>query len=318
MEKLAELTMTYTPPKLSWPKDWFIKLLSLLFAIFLWYFVSSEDRVDMNVQIPVEIVNLPRDLIISNQYKTSLDITVSGPRGLIRKISPGITRSIDLSKATPGNMVIANEPDAISVPRGVTVLRITPTHITLSLDRLIKKTLAIKPVTRGNLPDEYELGTITITPDALDVTGPQDVLGDETIIQTKPIDLRDITASTSIQVSLDLKQEVADLIGASAVSAHIEIKDKLIEKELSKIEILPTGLTPNQTARLIPTRLNIKALMPMTLAKKKNKPLGDLFSATVNLQGLPPGTHDIKPVINGPPEVTIQQISPESVEVIIQ
>lgn len=319
MEELVEHTMIpYTPPKLSWPKDWFIKLLSLLFAIFLWYFVSSEDRVDMNVQIPVEIVNLPRDLIISNQYKTSLDITVSGPRGLIRKISPGITRSIDLSKAAPGNLVIANEPDSISVPRGVTVLRITPTHITLSLDRLIKKNLAIRPITRGNLPDEYELGLITVLPETLDVTGPQDVLGDERVILTKPIDLEDITASTSKQVSLDLKPEVAELIGASAVSVQIEIKDRLIEKELGKIEISPTGLTPNHTAKLVPSRLSIRALMPMTLAKKKNKTIGDLFSATVNLQGLPVGNHDIKPVITGPPEVTIQKISPESIEIIIE
>ncbi|MBA3013802.1 MAG: YbbR-like domain-containing protein [Proteobacteria bacterium] len=308
----------YTPPKLSWPKDWFIKLLSLLFALFLWYFVSSEDRVDINVQIPVEIVNLPRDLIISNQYKTSLDITVSGPRGLIRKISPGITRSIDLSKATPGNMVIANEPDSISVPRGVTVLRITPTHITLSLDRLIKKTLAIKPISHGKLPEEYELKAITIQPETLDVTGPQDILGDETIIQTNPIDLSDITASTSKQISLDLKPEVAELIGASAVSAHIEINDKLIEKDLARIEISPTGLTPNLTAKLVPSRLNIRVLIPMVMAKKQSKTLGDLFSATVNLQDLPAGNHDIKPVINGPPEVTIQKISPESVGVMIQ
>lgn len=150
------------------------------------------------------------------------------------------------------------------------------------------------------------------------MTGPQDVLDGETVIHTKPIDLSDVSASSSKQVDLDLEPEVAELIGASAVSAHIEVKDKMIEKEIAKIEITPTGLTPNLTAKLAPSRLSVKVLIPMVLAKKQARALDDLFTATVNLQGLPPGNHEIKPVITGPPEVTIQQIEPESIKITIQ
>jgi YbbR domain-containing protein len=308
----------YAPPKLSWPKDWFIKLISLLFAIFLWYFVSSEDRVDMNIQVPVEIVNLPRDLVISNPYKNSLDVTVSGPRGLIRRISQGISRSIDLSKATPGNLVIANDPDSISVPRGVNVLRINPTHITLLLDRLIKKELPIKAITHGRLPEEYELVSIAVQPPQLDVAGPQEILGQEVLLQTKPIDLTDVTASTSKQISLDLSTKMADLIGDPMVTAQIEIKDKMIEKEVGRIEVTPTGLPPTKTVKISPTRLTIKTLMPMALAKRQGKTVGDLFTATVNLDGLQPGPHKVTPILKPPPEVTIEQITPETVTVEIK
>jgi YbbR domain-containing protein len=308
----------YTSPKLSWPKDWFMKLISLLFAIFLWYFVSSEDRVDMSVQVPVEIVNLPRDLIVANQYKNTLDVTVSGPRGLIRKISTNISRSIDLSKATPGNTVIANEPDSIAVPRGINVLRINPTHITLVLDRLIKKDLPIKAITQGKLPEEYELVSITMQPGRLEVDGPQDILGRETVMLTIPIDLSDVTSSTSKQVALDLKPGVADLIGDPLVSANIEIKDKMVERDINRIEIMPTGLLQPHTAKLSPSRLAVKVLMPMVLAKKQSKKIDELFSATINLEGLSPGAHEIKPMVKAPPEVTIQEISLETVVVEIK
>lgn len=308
----------YTPPKLSWPKDWFMKLISLVFAIFLWYFVSSEDRVDMNVQVPVEIVNLPRDLIISNQYKNTLDVTVSGPRGLIRKISQGISRSIDLSKGTPGNTVIANEPDSITVPRGITVLRINPTHISLNIDRLINKDLPLKAVTQGKLPEEYELVGITLKPERLAVAGPQDILGRETGIHTTPIDLSDVTHSASKEVGLDLRPEVAELIGDPMVLANVEIKDKLVEKDINKIEITTTGALPEQTAKLLPSRLAIKVLLPMALVKKHGKKLDELFTATINLEGLPLGSHDIKPMVKAPPEVTIQEITPETVTVEIK
>jgi len=302
------------PPKLSWSKDWFIKLISLLFAVFLWYFVSSEDRVDMNVQIPVEIVNLPRDLIISNPYKTTLDVTASGPRGLIRKISQGITRSIDLSKATPGNTVIANDVDSITVPRGINVLRVNPTHITLSLDRLIQKDLPVKAITSGKLPEEYELAAITITPERLQVAGPQTVLTRETVLSTTSIELTGVTASTSRQVALDLRPELAELIGDPIVTAKIELRDTMVEREINKVTLTSTGLLPTQSARLTPSRLTLKALMPMALAKKQAKTLDDLFTATVNLEGLPPGPHEVKPMVSAPPEITIQEIAPESVQ----
>src|SRR5210317_294252 len=93
------------------PKNWVLKLLSLSFALFLWYFVVGEDKVDMNVTLPVEIVNLPRDLIISNQFKKQLEVTISGQRSLIRGMAEQhISRSIDLSKATPGTVVLQNDP----------------------------------------------------------------------------------------------------------------------------------------------------------------------------------------------------------------
>ena len=308
----------YTPPKLSWPKDWFIKLISLLFAIFLWYFVSSEDRVDMNVQVPVEIVNLPRDLVISNQYKSTLDVTISGPRGLIRKISQGITRSIDLSKATAGTTVIANEPNSISVPRGINILRINPTHTTLLLDRLIRKELPIKTITSGKLPDEYDLVAITVQPERLDISGPQNIIHHQQSLETTPIDLSDVTTSTSKQVPLALKPDLADLIGDPMVAVKIEIKEKIIDKEVDKIEINTSGLSPDLAAKILPSRLSVKALVPVSLVKKQGKKLDELFTATVHLDGLLTGSYDLKPTIKTVPEISVQQITPEMVTVEIK
>jgi hypothetical protein len=96
MEKLVR-QITDSLSSFPRPKNWMLKLLSLLFALFLWYFVVGEDKVDMNVTLPVEIVNLPRDLIISNQFKKQLEVTVSGQRSLIRSMTTQhISRTIDL------------------------------------------------------------------------------------------------------------------------------------------------------------------------------------------------------------------------------
>ena len=160
------------------PKNWALMLLSFFFALFLWYFVVGEDKVDMNVTIPVEIVNLPRDLVISNQFKKQLEVTISGQRSLIRALTEQhISRSIDLSDATPGTVVKQNQPDSIKLPRGLSILRIQPPTLTLLLDQLIQKELSIKPILVGKVDKDYMLGSVIPDPPTLEISGPQAVLG---------------------------------------------------------------------------------------------------------------------------------------------
>ena len=52
-----------------WSKEWLIKIISIGLAVMLWYFVGGEDVVEKNVLVPVDVINMPADLIISNKYK---------------------------------------------------------------------------------------------------------------------------------------------------------------------------------------------------------------------------------------------------------
>jgi len=312
---VKQIIKQYKNQKLSWPKDWLLKFLSVLFAIFLWYFVAGEDRVDMNIQVPVEIVNLPRSLVISNQFKNQLDITVSGPRGMIRQISQqGISRSIDLSEAKPGNIVINNSPDSINFPRGIEVLRITPNQIVLLVDRLIEKTIPIEPVVTGKLSDDFELVSITLAPKTLTVSGAQKTLKDATTIKTKPINLSDQTSSSEKQVALDLTPEVADLIGESVVSARITIKDKIVDKKIRNVPIEVRDLAKNRKAKLTPKSITIIAGVPRVLTRDNND-LSSLFEAFIETGSLPDGSHEVKITVTPSPKVIINDIVPNTVKV---
>ncbi len=237
MEKLVRQIIDnfYSFPR---PKNWVLKLLSLLFAMFLWYFVVGEDKVDMNVTIPVEIVNLPRDLVISNQFKKQLEVTVSGQRSLIRGItSQHISRTIDLSKAEPGTVVIQNHPASISLPRGLNILRVQPPTITLLLDRLIQKELPIKPLLVGRVDNDYRLESVTADPPTLEISGPQSILAQEESLNTNPIDISGLKQATVKQVSLALKPAIADLIGEPVVAVRLNVVELKREMEFVNIPI---------------------------------------------------------------------------------
>jgi len=315
MEKLVRQIIDFVS-SFKRPKNWVLKLLSLLFALFLWYFVVGEDKVDMNVTIPVEIVNLPRDLVISNQFKKQLEVTVSGQRSLIRGITTQhISRTIDLSKATPGTVVIQNQPDSISLPRGLSILRVQPPNLTLLVDRLIKKELPIKPILIGMVHNNYRLLSVTADPPALEISGPQSLLGPEDNLITTPIDINGLDQSAVKQVPLALKTEIANLIGEPVVAVRLNITELKQEMEFIEIPIEFDITEDRQTEviyQLLPPSITITAEIPQSLSETTNN-IRDLFHAKVSPKTLQAGSTELKVFVETPPRLKIITIKPETV-----
>ena len=221
-----------------WPKDWTLRFISLALAVVLWYFVGGDDTVDKNVMVPIEVINLPRDLVISNQFKREIEVTISGSRSQVLNIEKGdISRQVDLAHAVPGTMVINNENHLISVPRGVKVLRTQPDSIILSLDKLIQKQLAVKPLTKGSPAAHHLLRGITMKPETISITGPQAVLSQVNDLQTQVIDISGMDQPMQLQVPLELSPALLDLIGETSVTADLAIVEETVEKRISGLPI---------------------------------------------------------------------------------
>lgn len=298
------------------PKNWVLKLLSLLFALFLWYFVVGEDKVDMNVTIPVEIVNLPRELVISNQFKKQLEVTVSGQRSLIRGMADQhISRTIDLSKAIPGTVVIQNHPDSISLPRGLSILRVQPPTVTLLLDRLVQKEFSIKPVLTGKVHPDFKLDSVTVEPATLEISGPQSILAQESVLNTSPVDINGLNQSAVKQASLALTSEIADLIGEPVVAVRLNINELINEMEFNDIQIdldLDNGRQTDTIYQLIPPTVNVTAEVPQSQGSKPGN-LKNLFKVSISPGTLKPGSSRLGVAVEPPPKVKILSVSPESV-----
>ncbi|OGQ85385.1 MAG: hypothetical protein A2512_00055 [Deltaproteobacteria bacterium RIFOXYD12_FULL_56_24] len=229
MEKLVKqiIRRLPIPNLLNWPNNWGLKLLSLIFALLLWYFVVGEDKIDTTVFIPVEIVNLPKELIIANQFKKQLEATVSGPRGLIGSLNrQRITRTVNLDKATPGTIVIRNEPETIPFPRGITISRIQPSHITLLLDELVEMELPVQAKVIGTPANGHERVEVIFEPQTIKISGPKAILGHEKFLTAKAINISGLKETTAIQVPLVLRPALLELMGETVVTANVVIREK--------------------------------------------------------------------------------------------
>ncbi len=259
-------------------KDWILKIISLLLAVGLWYFVGGEDKVDKNVMIPIEIINLPRDLVISNQFKKEIEVSVSGPRSIILEMTNrAVTRQVDLSSASPGTMVIENDNDHIPVPRGITVQRVQPSSIILSLDKLIQKQFPVSARTVGRVAKGYAMKALRIDPDVITITGPQTELSLVDELFTKAINLSGLKESSQLQVPLELEPAIVDLIGETSVTADLTIELETVTKTVEKLKI--HVVIDGVVREVEPEEVRITANIPKMLLDNGKK-MSDLLSIT--------------------------------------
>ncbi len=245
-------------------KDWILKCVSLVLAVILWLFVGGEDRVDKNVMIPLEIINLPRDLVISNQFKKEIEVSVSGPRSLIIEMAKRAEpRQVDLSSATPGTMVIENDVKKVPVPRGITVQRVQPSSIILSLDKLIQKQFPIAARKVGRVARGYYVKSVKIDPDVITITGPQTTLSQFDELLTKDININGLKESTHLQVPLDLDPAIVELIGETSVTVDLVVRLQTVTKTLRrlKVDVELNGKVRNVQPDHVRVTLNIPQLL---------------------------------------------------------
>jgi YbbR domain-containing protein len=316
METLVKQSLNRIFGSWKWPKNWVLKLLSLFFAVFMWYFVAGEDNVDMTVKVPVEVINLPQDLIVANEYKKELEITVSGPRALIRNMASEVSRTVDLSNATPGPVVIKNDTKAIPVPWGVQVLRTKPPEFILQLDKLIEKKLPLHAVTAGQVPKGYTLVSVLLEPAEITITASEAIIGKETVINTLPLEISGLTSSTMTLTSLELTREISDLIGHPVVTASIIIEEKQVHRAVKNIPITLPSAENDPKFKISTRSVTAHSSIPYSVSQKTSD-YTSLFTATITTAGLQPGTHKIKVLVKPAEGIKILEIDPPEVTVTI-
>ena len=112
-----------------------LKLISLAFALVLWFFVMGEQRHEVTHAVPVEYRNLPKGLVIVNQVPETVSVTLSGPRALLMRVSAEhLNLSLDLAELPPGVTSFRRLDEKLKAPSGLVVTRISPAGIDVRLE----------------------------------------------------------------------------------------------------------------------------------------------------------------------------------------
>ena len=116
-------------------RHWELKLAALALSSALWIFVMTSEKAEVVMAAPVELDAIPPGLEVVGDRPERVDVQMHGLRAVLARVGPEQVRArVSLAGARPGELVVRLDPDQISVPSGVTVLRVNPSRLRLTLE----------------------------------------------------------------------------------------------------------------------------------------------------------------------------------------
>lgn len=201
------------------------KILAVLLAIMVWYFVVGEERAEVSLTVPLELINIPRNLIVVNNLPQAIELWVNGPRSLVRSLSTeNIGKSLDLAKTRPGTISFSISSEGIPLPRGVIITRINPTQVNVVLQKLGTKKIKIKPRIIGKPAPGYEVVSVQVNYEQVEIAGPEGVVESLESLYTKPVDIQGIKDNLKQRTYLDFKNHQIYLVKEVLLEIQVTLK----------------------------------------------------------------------------------------------
>ena len=63
-----------------------LKLLALIMAVILWFMAVGRERAEVGLNVPVEMVNFPKNMVVANQVPDGISVRIRGSVALTRQV----------------------------------------------------------------------------------------------------------------------------------------------------------------------------------------------------------------------------------------
>jgi len=146
------------------------KILALLLAIFLWFYVIIVQRNTLETQaftVPVEMRNLDGDHVASVD-PPRVRLFLRGRPDVLESPSPARAAYVDARHVKPGEQMIEVTHVA---PGDLRVIRIVPRKVRLTVEPLVSRTMSIEVNVVGAPPPGHILGEPRVAPATVAVSG---------------------------------------------------------------------------------------------------------------------------------------------------
>lgn len=290
------------------------KLLSLFFALILWGVVIGEKKAQIQLNLPLELVNIPPKTVVVSDVPPSISVVVQGPRTLLRTLPDrGIRKSIDLSDMGFGWTTIRILPDSISLPRGIEIIRVSPATVDLKLDPLVEVRLPVIPQLVGEPPKGYRVVDVQVDPPRVLLKGGESELSALTEVRTQSVTLNQVTTDLEERVGLDL--EGLHLVDTSPLSVWVRVRVAPVQVQRTLKGIRVRVIGSEREVRLSPHSVEVRLKGPQEVMKGLDRM--DV-KAVVDLKGLAEGTHQVPVRIQAPEGIRVLEAIPPVIRVTVR
>ena len=180
-------------------------LISIVIAFCLWLAVAGQNRTSVELDVSLQMINLPENLIIYEDIPSTITIQVLANTAQIRVLNdrkPSLL--LNAQGASDGHNVLIVDENSLELPRGVIVEKITPDTIEFTATTIMDQVVNLNPVISGLPESAFRVKSLTLEPNKVILKGPQGVLSSISSLSTHQINLDGLTRSTTRTVTPDL------------------------------------------------------------------------------------------------------------------
>jgi YbbR domain-containing protein len=270
--------------KATWTNNLALKIVSLVAAVLVWNLIRTEPTSISAIRVPLQYGPPPQELELTGEFPDTILIRVRGPEAALRDLTAErIPARIELSDLTIGQQFIAVTEDNFQLPSGLEVERIDPDLISLHVERKLERPVLIEPAVTGEVAQGFELVRIVLSPDRLQVEGPETEVRKIQSLRTGSLDISGRRETFSQAVSVVTENSAVRLPQGRSALATVEIREVPEERGFFGIPVLVENATG--AASVQPATLGVVVMGPRSK-------MADLSAANflivVNAVGLEP------------------------------
>ena len=292
-------------------RDVGLRLIAFVVAVGLWAFVNAGQRGAVeSLRVPISYRSLPPGYVIVNQRPDFANVEVTGPRTLLSLLDPDrMTVRLNLSGVSAGPATVRIGPEMFNVPRQTEVTRVTPSLITLDIDRTIERTVAVHPALHGTPAEGYHVDKVEWSPQTVTLRGPSRFLAHIDRVHTAPIEIGELTSDLDTAAELIPPNDKVSLEDVHAVAVKITIGEVIGEREFHAVPVDVRASDVTSRFRVEPGQVNVTVRGPqLKLSTLELKGL-----VYVEADGVLPGAHRLPVEVSLPGGFQLVHATPEMV-----
>lgn len=237
-----------------------ILILSLIFAFALWVYINLNLSYSLDLSVPVEIQSSTSQAL-SEEIPSSIDLTVKGKGWDLLNIliSKNLIYTLDISKLKKDSKIITEQfiNERLQLHPNLSVLKINPDTISISLDKVSEKYIPLKNNIIVNLKDGYSIiGKPILIPDSVKVQGASYLINR---IKSIPLESKVFNkVSSNINGIINIKDTLSNLIKIDPKQINFSYNIQLsAEKNFDDINIDILNIPNDKEVLLIPPKVNL-------------------------------------------------------------
>lgn len=290
--------MPSTPTWLT--KNVGLKILALLLALVVYVHVYTEQERESTLSLPVQVTNLPQNLVLESRPPRSAEVAVRGKGKqlfLLRYRHPRI--NLDLSEIHPGKVQRMLSPADVVLPVGAEVSVtdvLAPRLVSLDVDTLVTRRVEVRVAVAGDLPEGTVLaGPIRPQPATVGLTGPAGALDGVESVATEPLHLDEVRGSSGFELAVRPGRA-----GVQAAPSSVRVDVPLltlVRRTFTRVPVRVRGLPPRYRAKVEPDSAAVAVYGPESVVDSL---AGDALAVNLDAGDLGPGRHLLAPEVDLP------------------